>query len=49
VLTAFEKILGSRLMTIRPLDAPAGRAEPYDYGFPTPAGADTGADHGTVD
>jgi acetoin utilization protein AcuB len=49
VLTAFEKIMGSRLMTMRPLDTAAGQGEPYDYGLPAPAGADTDANHGSVD
>ena len=41
VLTAFEKILSSHVMTIRPIDVMGG-GEPYDYGFALPD-SDTGS------
>jgi CBS domain-containing protein len=49
VLAAMEKLLGARLATIRPLTAPSGAGEPYDYGFPIPGSADALANHGVVD
>ncbi|HEX9821883.1 MAG TPA: CBS domain-containing protein [Methylomirabilota bacterium] len=47
VLAAFEKVLGARLTTVRPLDT-ASAGEPYDYGFPVP-GAAPDTNEGTVD
>jgi CBS domain-containing protein len=44
VLGAVDKLLGARLATIRPLAAPPGPAEPYDYGFPIPGPADARPD-----
>jgi len=49
VLAVIEKLLGARLATIRPLAAPSGAGEPYDYGFPVPGSADSPANHGVVD
>jgi acetoin utilization protein AcuB len=46
VLAAIEKLLGARLATIRPLAAPTGVAEPYDYGFPIPGSEDVPSNHG---
>ena len=48
VLAAFEKILGDRVTTIRPLDAERGHGEPYNYGFLFPA-ADIEANAGPLD
>ncbi len=48
VLAALEKLLGTRLATIRPLAAPPGAAQPYEYGFPIPGPADAHADHGVI-
>jgi acetoin utilization protein AcuB len=49
VLAAMEKLLGARLATIRPLAAPSGVGETYDYGFPIPEPTDMPANHGVVD
>ena len=47
VLAAQEKILGDRVTTVRPLAAAPAGGEPYDYGFPLPAGAASEANEGT--
>jgi acetoin utilization protein AcuB len=46
VLAASEKLLGTRLATIRPLVGAPGIGEPYDYGFPIPEGQ---ANQGVID
>jgi CBS domain-containing protein len=49
VLAAIDKLLGARLAPLRPLAAPPGDAEPYDYGFPIPEAADASFNQGGVD
>jgi CBS domain-containing protein len=49
VLAAIDTLLGARLATMRPLAAPPGDAEPYDYGLPIPEAGDASFNQGVVD
>jgi len=49
VLAALDRFLGARLTTVRPLAAPPGDAEAYDYGLPIPEAANASVNQGVVD